>query len=99
MSMDKNSQLKQILEAVKRNPHMDGSSMRIILNRLNALRNQLRMTSNFEVNDDDILEYFNDEMNEAMRRQTWQPTIYEYIVFAIVVVFIISVFGKQNIAI
>lgn len=96
--MDNPVQLKEMLEAMKRNPNLDKSSIRIILSKLKELRQSFRVTGEDGSNEEDeVLKYLEAEMAEGMNlnnRQTWEPTIYEYIAFFVVVVFIILVFGK-----
>lgn len=91
--------LKKIVEAIKRNPNLDKSSIRIILSKLKALRTQLHEGHDHggDINEDDILKQLDSDLSEGMdlkSRQTWVPTFHEYIVFFVMLIFIIAIFGN-----
>lgn len=91
--------LKKIIEAIKRNPNLDKSSIRIILSKLKELRGQLHAGHDHgdDIDEDKILKLLDSELAEGMdlkSRQTWDPTYHEYIVFFVMVIFIVAVFGN-----
>lgn len=95
--MDSGIQFKQILQALKRNPNLDQSNLRNLLQKLKTLKGTVDGPSGDLLYDAEFLNELEKEINEGLNqnsRQTWEPTIYEYIVFFIVLAIIIFIFGK-----
>lgn len=86
------AKLEELLSLFDKNPNMDKSSLRNVLNQWKDMLQQLGGSSEDTLKQIEILKLLEDKISAG--RRTWEPTPYEYYAFYVVVAFIISVFGK-----
>lgn len=86
------TQLKELLLSLDKNPDIDKGRVRIILSQWKDVLQKLGGTDEEKLKQIEIIKSIEDKI--GVGRRTWEPTTYEYIVFYIVIAFIILVFGK-----